>query len=248
MRRQKLDQTSRQDARLRWRPSLAIRFPYLRGEAVYRLSLRKLCQASCLLPGINVLTCEQGQDAQCHLICLGKRSKQESVILGFETRKCGHVASHSRRRCLVAVALTGRPASCEFSARSDKRKILTVHIYKIDRRFARTFGGAAFFPVRSATLRDFAAKRVIFGGSLAGNVPSSSSSSWRSSSRFSRCEGVSFAVIGISPSIFIHLVPYDCALVRCRSLDSTLDLKRRSVTGHPAPKLDGNHEGGIQGC
>jgi hypothetical protein len=29
-----------------------------------------------------------------------------------------------------------------------------------------------------------------------------------------------------------------CALVRCRSLDSTLDLNRRSVTDHPAPKLD----------
>lgn len=134
------------------------------------------------------------------------------------------------KRC-GAVALSGCSASCELSATSDKREILTVHIQKIDKRFVGTLGGVPFFRARSAASGSFVEERVIFGGSLAGNVPSSSSSSRRSSSLFSRCEEVSFAAIGISASNFMGVVPHDCAPVRRRQMDSTADPKRRSVAG-----------------
>ena len=67
--------TCRQYARLRRRPPLAIGFPYLQSKTVYCLIPGELGQASGLLPGVNVVTREDRQDAQCHVICFANGSE-----------------------------------------------------------------------------------------------------------------------------------------------------------------------------
>lgn len=142
-----------------------------------------------------------------------------------------------RHRCAIGAAVSWAP-----SAASDKRQILTIHNHEIDRCLRWTVGPLAFLRVRTTTLEESADERVIFGGSLAGNVPSNSSSNRRSISLFFRCVKV-FALMTNSIHL-IHVVQHNCILVRLRSFNSTLDLKQLSPSIQPSrERMDGNHEG-----